>query len=51
MLLITVIDERVQPIDAQRDDIAATAAVAAVRAAEFDEFLAPKRQAAGTTRA
>ena len=47
MLLIAVIDERIQAIDAERDDIAAAPAVAAVRAAEFDEFLAPKRKRSG----
>ncbi len=47
MLLIAVVDQRVEAADAFDDDIAAAAAVAAVRAAEFDEFLAPERQAAG----
>ncbi len=47
MLLVAIIDERIQPVDADRHDIAATAAVAAVGTAEFDEFLAPERQRAG----
>src|SRR5437773_156748 len=37
MLLITVIDQRVQARIAQGDDVAAGAAVATVGAAEFDE--------------
>src|SRR5215213_4907935 len=48
MLLITVVDQGIQPIDGLNPDITAAAAVAAVRAAEFDEFLAPKANAAGT---
>ncbi len=51
MLLIAIIDQRVEAIDAVRDHIAAAAAVAAVGAAELDVFLAPERQrssAAGT---
>ena len=47
MLLVAVVDQRVEAVDAFDDDIAAAAAVAAVRAAEFDEFLAPERDAAG----
>ena len=47
MLLVAVIDQRVEAGRAFGDDIAAASAVAAVRAAEFDEFLAPERQAAG----
>ena len=47
MLLITKVDERVEPVDAFGDDIAAAPAVAAVGPAELDELLAPKRHAAG----
>src|SRR6516162_320937 len=46
MLLVAVIDERVEPVDRLYDHVAALAAVAAVRAAELDEFLAPERHAA-----
>ena len=46
MLLIAVIDERVEAVDGERDDVAAVAAVAAVRPAVFDELLAPERNAA-----
>src|SRR5579875_89607 len=35
MLLVAVIDERIEPVDAERDDIAAAPAVAAVRSAEY----------------
>ena len=47
MLLVAIVDQRVEPIDAFGDDIAAASAVAAVGTAEFDEFLAPERHAAG----
>ena len=47
MLLVAVIDQRVQAIDASGDDVAAASAVAPVRAAELDEFLAAKRDGAG----
>ena len=40
MLLVAVVDERVQPVDALRPDVAAAPAVAAVGAAELDELLA-----------
>ena len=43
MLLIAVVDQRVEAIDRLDDDIAAAAAIAAVRPAEFEEFLAAKR--------
>src|SRR5262249_17003359 len=36
----------VEPVDRLHDYVAALAAVAAVRAAELDEFLAPERHAA-----
>src|SRR5258708_35275525 len=45
MLLIAIVDQGIQPIDALRDDIAAAAAIAAVRATELDELLAPERNA------
>ena len=47
MLLVAVIDQGIEAADAFDDDIAAAAAVAAIGAAEFDEFLAPERQASG----
>src|SRR5262247_3800699 len=46
MLLVAVVDEGVEPIDRLHDHVAALAAVAAVRPAELDEFLAPERHAA-----
>ena len=48
VLAITIINQRVQTIDAFGNDIAAAPAIAAVRAAKFDILLAPKRNAAGT---
>ena len=47
MLLVAVVDQRVQALDALGPDVAAAAAVAAVRPAELDEFFAPERDAAG----
>ena len=47
MLLVAIIDERIQAVDAKRDDVAAASAIAAVRAAELDEFLAPKGDGSG----
>ena len=47
MLLVAVIDQRVQVRHRLDDDIAAAPAIAAVRAAELDEFLAPERDGAG----
>src|ERR1041385_4785976 len=46
MLLVAVIDQRVEPVDGLDNDVPALAAVTAVRAAELDELLAPKRHAA-----
>ena len=46
MLLVAVVDQRVQPIDGFHDHVAAFAAIAAAGAAEFDELLAPERHAA-----
>src|SRR5688572_1781551 len=51
VLLVAVVDERVEIVDALGPDVAALAAVAAVGPAELDELLAPERQravAAGT---
>src|SRR5437016_1081191 len=39
MLPITIVDQRVQIIGGLKDDVAALAAVTAVRSAELDEFL------------
>ena len=46
MLLVAVVDERVQPLDRLGDHVAALAAVAAVRPAELHELLAPEADAA-----
>ena len=46
VLLVAVVDQRVETIDGLHHHVAAIAAVAAVRAAELDEFLAAKRDAA-----
>src|SRR5947208_2750421 len=46
MLLVAVVDQRVEAVDGGHDDIAATPPVAAVRSAELDELLAPERHAA-----
>src|SRR5215469_1131702 len=43
MLLIAVIDERVEVGDRFDNDVAAAPAITAVRPAELDEFLAPER--------
>jgi hypothetical protein len=43
MLLVAVIDERVEAVDGLDPDIAAAAAVAAVRPAELDIFLNARR--------
>ena len=48
MLLVAIIDQRVEAGDRLHPDIAAAAAVAAVRSAEFDKFLAAEGDAAGT---
>src|SRR5260364_126913 len=45
MLLVAVVDQGVEAIDGFDHDIAATAAIAAVRPAELDELLAPERNA------
>jgi hypothetical protein len=46
MLVVAVVDQRVEPVDAFGPDIAAAPAVAAIRPAELDEFLAPERDGA-----
>ncbi len=47
MLLVAIVDQRVEAVDGLHPDIAAAAAIAAVRSAELDEFLAPERHRAG----
>src|SRR5215813_9888287 len=49
VLLITVIDEGIEAGNRFHHDITTSAAVAAVGAAEFDEFIAPERHAAVPT--
>jgi hypothetical protein len=49
MLLIAIVDQRVEIVLRDDDDVAALAAVTAVRPAELDEFLAPKAQRTGAT--
>src|SRR5262245_37152247 len=51
MLLVAVINQRIEAIDGLDHRVAALAAIAAVRAAELDEFLAPERHAAVAARA
>src|SRR6202158_3114074 len=46
VLLIAIVDQRVQAIDRLDDDVAAAAAIAAARSAEFDILLAAERHAA-----
>ena len=46
VLLVAVVDQRVEAIDRLDHDVAALAAVAAGGAAELDELLAPERDAA-----
>src|ERR1051326_3729178 len=48
VLLVAVVDQRVEPVDRDGDHVAAFAAVAAVRAAVLDELFAPERHAAVT---
>src|SRR4051812_13179704 len=47
MLGVAKVDQGVEALDSFEDDIAALAAVAAVRAAIFDIFLAPESDCAG----
>src|SRR5262245_46151274 len=46
MLLIAIVDQRVQALDRLGDHIAALAAVAAIRSAELNELLAAERHTA-----
>ena len=48
VLLIAIVDQRVQIVRRLQDDVPAAPAVAAVRPAEFDELLAPEADATGT---
>ena len=48
VLLVAIVDQRVQPVDDLDDDVAATAAIAAGGPAELDELLAAERHAAVT---
>src|SRR5437764_2254457 len=41
MLLIAIVDQRVEPVDRQHDHVAALAAIAAAGAAALDDLLAP----------
>ena len=51
VLLVAVVDQRVEAVDGLDHDVAAAAAVAAGRSAELDELLAPERDAAVAARA
>ena len=51
VLLIAVVDQRIEAVDGFDDDVAALAAVAAGRAAELDKLLTPERDAAIAARA
>src|SRR5262245_15466156 len=51
VLLIAVIDQRIEPVHGLDDHVATFSAIAAVRTAELDEFLAPERHAAIAARA
>ena len=45
VLLVAVVDQRVEAVDCLDNDIAAAAAIPPVRAAERNELLAPERDA------
>src|SRR4051794_3086175 len=45
VLLVAVVDERVQPVDRLDDHVAAASAVATIRPAKLDELLPPERDA------
>src|SRR5690606_2906321 len=49
MLLIAIVDQRVETVHGLDPDIAPAAAVAAVRSTEFDEFLTPERHGSGSS--
>ena len=51
VLLVAVVDQRVEAVDRLDNDVAATAAVAAGRAAELNKLLTPERDAAVAARA
>ena len=51
VLLVAVVDQCVEAVDGLDHDVAAAAAIAAVRPAELDELLAPERHAAVPARA
>src|SRR5690348_13197921 len=51
VLLIAIVDQRVEAGNGLDDDVTASAAVAAIGPAELDEFLAPERHAAVSARA
>ena len=46
VLLVAIVDERVEALDRLRDHVTALAAITAVGPAEFDELLAAERDAA-----
>ena len=46
VLLVAIVDERVEALDRLRDHVTALAAITAVRPAEFDELLAAERDTA-----
>src|SRR5262249_62115703 len=46
VLLVAVVDQRVEAVDRDHHHVAAAAAIAAVGPAKLDELLAPERQAA-----
>ena len=46
VLLVAIVDQRVEPVDDLDDDVAAAAAIAAAGPAELDEFFAAERHAA-----
>src|SRR6185312_7238048 len=48
MLLVAVVDQRVEPVHGLDHDVAAASTVATGRPAEFDELLAPERDACVT---
>src|SRR5262249_52342936 len=46
VLLVAIVDQGIEAVDRLDDDVAAAAAIAAVRTAELDELLTPERHAA-----
>ena len=46
MLLVAIVDQRVQPVHALGNDIAAAATISAIGSAKFDIFFAPKTDTA-----